>query len=126
MLTVFVFAVVAAHSNRRREAGRSMRLNNLRGESGNRHDNTSVPFPSGGPGDGSTSTPDTGSGLSLPGAAARPDGRQRPAKKMAGDGEEAESQEELSDPFADPEDPFRDAVGYGKAATQDPETARWR
>jgi hypothetical protein len=126
MLAVFVFAVVAAHSNRRREAGRSMRLDNLRGHSSNGHDNTSVPFPSAGLGNGSTSTPDTGSGLSLPGAAARPDDRQRPGKKMARDEEEAEGQEELRDPFADPEDPFRDAVGYGKVATQDPQTAQWR
>jgi hypothetical protein len=126
MLTVFVFAVIAAHVNRRREAGQSMRLDNFRGDSGSRRNDTSVPFPSAGLGNGATSTPDTGSGLSLPGAAARPDGRQLPAKDIAGDEEEAENQEELEDPFADPEDPFRDAVRHGNAATQDSETAQWR
>ena len=105
MAFLFVFAVFAAHFNWRVDAGQSINLDNLRGEVGNRHNNTRVPSSSGG---------------HDPEEAARP---ERPARKIAGDEESAEDRRNL---FADPENAFRDPLDHGDTATQDPETGRWR
>jgi hypothetical protein len=103
MAFVFVFAVFAAHFNRRMDAGQSMNLHNLRGDSGTRHNSTRAPSPSGG---------------HDPAGAARP---ERPARKTPG---YEESAEDRRNPFADPENPFRDPLGHGDAVQQDPETGR--
>jgi hypothetical protein len=105
MAFLFVFAVLAAHFNRRMEAGQSMRLDNLRGHAPNL---MSASSPSSGLGNGTTLAPD---------AAVRPDSQRRPAQKFVRVQGSAESRETSRNPFADLENPFRDPVRDAVAAT---------
>jgi hypothetical protein len=119
MAFLLIFSVIAAHYNRRMDAGQSIPLDNLRGHHSNVPNNTRVSSPAAGLGNGATAAPNT---PSVPEAAAGREGREYPAKKIARDEEVAERRmEELRNtrnPFADPEDPFRDPVRDADAATQ--------
>jgi hypothetical protein len=132
MAFYFVFALFAAYQNHKTDARQAMRLDNLHvnAANGSTHDRDSAysSFPSSGLGiraPTAPTAPDTSFGISFPEAAAT-SSHQPTATKSTRDGGPAESQSIFSNPFMDPENPFRGEVVNVDAATQDPETGGWR
>jgi hypothetical protein len=123
MAVYFTFALVAARTNQRTDAQQSMRLDDFSTSSSTTHTDNHRDLPSSGL--GTRAAPIQMNNLGITFIDATPSSgtqsriescRQKPF----------EDQAVQTNPFADPEDPYRGGVGSQESVVQEPEVRQWR